>query len=72
MVPRYIFCVPSDALLPPCFGVTVHRRAHEAVSTALIRLSRGPQRSFGFPPPDFGLLRVRAPAITSSGQGCGA
>ena len=59
-MPRHIFCVPTDTLLPPCFGVTVHRRAQEAAVNGLIRLSRGSQRSFGFPPPDFGFLRVSA------------
>ena len=40
-------------------GVTMGRRAQERLVTILIRVSRGRQRSFGFPEPDFGLLRAR-------------
>lgn len=58
VVPRYIFCAPSDAILPPWLGVTVSRRLLEFGVTCLIRLSRGSQSSFNFPPPKFGLLRV--------------
>ena len=39
VVPRYIFCTPSDALLPPCCGVTTNRRFQEALVTVMIRVS---------------------------------
>lgn len=60
VVPRHIFCIPSDGLLPAWLGVTLGRRAQERLVSLLIRLSRGSQASFGFPAPDFGLLRARA------------
>ena len=39
-------------------GVTAPRRVLEFGVTIMIRLSRGSQKSFNFPPPKFGLLRV--------------
>jgi hypothetical protein len=72
VVPRYIFGCPSDAMLPSWLGVTMGRRAQERLVSLLIRLSRGSQASFGFPAPDFGLLRASGPlgsknADTSAG-----
>lgn len=58
VVPRYIFGTPSDSILPAWLGITAPRRLLEAGVTCLIRLSRGSQTSFKFPPPKFGLLRV--------------
>ncbi len=60
VVPRYIFGAPSDSILPAWLGVTAPRRLMEKGVTCLIRISRGSQASFNFPPPDFGLLRVRS------------
>lgn len=38
--------------------MTAPRRILEFGVTIMIRLSRGSQKSFDFPPPKFGLLRV--------------
>lgn len=60
VVPRHIFGKPSDSMLPAWLGVTAPRRLLEIGVTCMIRLSRGSQASFKFPPPKFGLLRVRS------------
>ncbi|CAL5223737.1 g6297 [Coccomyxa viridis] len=68
VVPRYIFGKPADAQLKPWLGVTAPRRILEFGVTVMIRLSRGSQKSFNFPPPKFGLLRVHPTVNPGSGD----
>ncbi|BDA48576.1 Dimethylaniline monooxygenase [N-oxide-forming] 5 [Coccomyxa sp. Obi] len=68
VVPRYIFGTPSDSILPAWLGITAPRRLLEAGVTCLIRLSRGSQASFKFPPPKFGLLRVHPTVSPGTGD----
>ncbi|CAK0739800.1 hypothetical protein CVIRNUC_001197 [Coccomyxa viridis] len=68
VVPRYTFGKPTDTRLKPWLGVTAPKGLLQLGATAVIRLSRGSQERFNFPPPKAGLLRVHPTVEPGSGN----